>query len=190
MPADWQLPKGVSRALWDYFHDDALARAYDKALDGTPLLKVDREFVLEHCRPPGKIIDLGCGTGRLALALAQAGYQPVGVDLSLPMLAVLRDKAAALGLSIPCVCGNLVELGMFADASFDYAACLFSALGLLVGADARRRAVAHARRVLKPGGVFVVHVHNRWFNFWTGPGRRLLLRELAASWSGRGASGD
>ncbi|HZZ78995.1 MAG TPA: methyltransferase domain-containing protein [Gemmataceae bacterium] len=190
MPADWQLPTGVSRALWDYFHDPAMARAYDASLLGTPLLQIDQQFVLKHCRPAGRIIDLGCGTGRLTLTLAQAGYQPVGVDLSLPMLAVLREKAAALGMSVPCVCGNLVELGMFADASFDHAACLFSTLGLIVGADARARAVAHIHRLLKPGGVFVVHVHNRWFNVWTGGGRRLLLQDLLASWTCRGASGD
>ncbi len=137
MTADWQLPRGVSRSLWDYFHDPTIAQAYDATLEGTPLLHMDREFVLEHCRPAGKIIDLGCGTGRLAIALAQAGYQPIGVDLSLPMLRVLSEKATALGLQIPCVCGNLVELGMLADGSFDHAACLFSTLGLIVGAAAR-----------------------------------------------------
>jgi SAM-dependent methyltransferase len=190
MPADWQLPTGVSRALWDYFHDPELARSYDASLAGTPLLQIDQQFVLEHCRPAGRIIDLGCGTGRLTLTLAQAGYQPVGVDLSLPMLQVLREKAAALGVSAPCVCGNLVELGIFADGAFDHAACLFSTLGLIVGAAARARAVTHVHRLLKPGGVFVVHVHNRWFNFWTGAGRRLLLKEMMTSWSGRGTSGD
>jgi SAM-dependent methyltransferase len=190
MPADWQLPTGVSRALWDYFHDPALARAYDATLADTPLLSVDQDFVLEHCRPTGRIIDLGCGTGRLALALAPTGYQPVGVDLSPEMLKVMGEKAAALGVAIPCVCGNLVELGMFADASFDHAACLFSTLGLIVGAEARQQAVAHVHRLLKSGGVFVVHVHNRWFNFWTAPGRRLLFREMLAAWLGRGVIGD
>src|SRR5688572_30196260 len=174
MPPDWQLPAGVSRPLWDYFHDPALAHAYDQALADTPLLKVDQDFVLEHCQPPGSIIDLGAGTGRLAIPLAQRGYRPVAVDLSPEMLKVLRDKAAALGVDVPCVCANLVELGMFGDASFDYAACLFSTIGLIVGAEARRRFVTHVQRILKPGGVFVVHVHNRWFNLWTPHGRRLL----------------
>ena len=184
------LPRGVSRPLWDYFHDPEVARAYDKTLDGTPLLKIDREFVLEHCRPAGKIIDLGCGTGRLAIELARAGYHPVGVDLSIEMLKILRLKAAALGVAVPCICGNLVDLGMFADQSFDHAACLFSTLGLIVGQESRRRALGHVHRLLKPGGVFVVHVHNRWFNVWTRAGRRLLFGELLAAWSGRGEAGD
>ena len=172
MPADWQLPAGVSRALWDTLHDPALARAYDAALADTPLLAVDQQFVLEHCRPPGKMVDLGCGTGRLAITLAQHGYQPIGVDLSPEMLKLLGGKAAALGLTIPRVCANLVELGMFADQSFDHAACLFSTVGLIVGAEARRRMVAQVHRLLRPGGVFVLHVHNRWFNFGTTQGQR------------------
>jgi SAM-dependent methyltransferase len=184
MPADWQLPPGVSRGLWDYFHDPAMAREYDATLGNTPLLSIDQAFVREHCQPPGKILDLGCGTGRLAIALAQQGFQPVAVDLSPEMLKVLGDKAAALGLVIPRVCANLVELGMFADQSFDHAACLFSTLGLIVGAEARQRVVAEAYRLLRPGGIFVVHVHNRWFNMWTGPGRRLLLRDLLARGGG------
>ena len=188
--ADWQLPTGVSRTLWDSFHDAAHARNYDEALHGTPLVSIDQKFVLEHCKPPGRIIDLGCGTGRLAITLAQLGYQPIGVDLSLEMLKVLHEKAAAQVLAIPCGCANLVELDMFADQSFDHAGCLFSTLGLVVGAEARRRVVAHAFRLLRPGGVFVVHVHNRWFNLWTAPGRKLLLKEMLGSWLGRGGSGD
>jgi ubiquinone/menaquinone biosynthesis C-methylase UbiE len=190
MPADWQLPTGVSRALWDALHDPAIARNYDALLEGTPLLSVDQAFVLQHCRPPGRTIDLGCGTGRLALTLAQHGYQPVGVDLAPEMLKVLGEKAAALGLEVPRVCANLVELGMFADATFDHAACLFSTLGLIVGDAARRQMLLHVQRILRPGGLFVLHVHNRWFNLWTAPGRRLLLREMVGSWLGRQPRGD
>ena len=43
MPADWQLPTGVSRALQDYFHDPESARNYDTSLDGTPLLAPGEE---------------------------------------------------------------------------------------------------------------------------------------------------
>src|SRR4051812_40186692 len=98
---DWQLPPGVSRTLWDYAHDREAASTYDSELAGTPLLALDCQFVLEHCRPPGALIDLGCGTGRLALLLAQQGYRPVGVDLSPEMLRVQGAKAAELGIEVP-----------------------------------------------------------------------------------------
>jgi SAM-dependent methyltransferase len=184
MPADWQLPPGVTRALWDYFHDPAVARGYDAALADTPLLTIDQQFVLDHCRPPGRVIDLGCGTGRLSLTLASRGYRPVAVDLSPEMLKVLGAKATAAGLDVPRVCANLVDLDALADGWFDHAACLFSTLGMIAGADARRRALAHVHRLLRPGGVFVLHVHNRWFNAGTSHGRRLLLLDLLGGTAG------
>jgi SAM-dependent methyltransferase len=190
MPATWQLPPGVTRPLWEYLHDPDLARRYDEQLAGTPLLVVDLAFVREHCQPPGRIIDLGCGTGRLSLDLAQRGYRPVAVDLSPEMLKVLGAKAQALGLAVPRVCTNLVDLGGLADESFDHAACLFSTLGMIVGAKARRRALGHVYRLLRPGGTFILHVHNRWFHVWTRHGRRLLLRDLLLSVLRRQAAGD
>src|SRR5262249_21093742 len=105
-------------------------------------------------------------------------------------LKVLGAKAASLGLHIPRVCANLAALDMFADQSFDHAACLFSTLGLVVGSEPRRRVLAHAYRLLRPGAVFVLHVHNRWCNFSTAHGRRMLLGELFGSLIGRGSSGD
>jgi ubiquinone/menaquinone biosynthesis C-methylase UbiE len=178
MKADWQLPPGVSRALWDHLHDADSARTYDERLADTPLLALDIPFVLEWCQPPGSLIDLGCGTGRLSLAAAQKGYQPLAVDLSPQMLRVLGDKANTLGLNIPCVQANLVELDGVADQSFDYAACLFSTLGLIEGVANRRCFLNHVHRLLRPGGTFVLHVHNRWFHLWTRAGRRLLWHNL------------
>jgi len=174
MLADWQLPPGVSRALWDYQHDPATAQTYDQSLANTPLLALDVEYVLAQCRPPGSFIDLGCGTGRLAMALAGQGYQAVAVDLSPEMLRVLGEKAAALGLTIPCLQANLVELDAIADENFNYAACLFSTFGLIEGIDNRRRFLRHVYRLLRPGGKFILHVHNRCFHLWTRAGRRLL----------------
>lgn len=190
MPADWQLPTGVARGLWNTFNDPALACGYDAALAGTPLCSLDLEFVRALCRPPGRFLDLGCGTGRLALTLAQQGYRPVAVDLSPAMLKVLGEKAAALGVEIPRVCANLVALECLTDQSFDHAACLFGTLGLIEGATNRQRFLEHVARLLRPGGVFVLHVHNLWSHFGTRHGRRLLCRNLFGACVGKNRLGD
>src|SRR5262249_51821033 len=78
-PADWQLPPGVSRGLWDYLHDAGLARGYDASLAGSPLLGADLRFAEEQFPSPGRLIDLGCGTGRLAVAFARRGFRVVAV---------------------------------------------------------------------------------------------------------------
>jgi SAM-dependent methyltransferase len=166
----------VDRGLWDYVHDAGTARGYDAALAGSTLFTLDEAFVERHCPPRGRLLDLGCGTGRLLQALARTGRTVVGVDLSRPMLAQAQARAAAAGCRFQLIHANLVELDCLAGERFDCAACLFSTLGMVRGSAARRRVVAHTFRCLRPGGRFVVHVHNRWFNFWNQEGRRWLLR--------------
>ena len=106
------------------------------------------------------------------------------------MLAVAREKADAAGVRVHLLHANLAELDGLRDGCFDYAACLFSTLGMVMGSANRRRVVAHAFRVLKPGGRFVLHVHNRWFNVWNGPGRAWLLRDAWDRRLGRVEGGD
>jgi ubiquinone/menaquinone biosynthesis C-methylase UbiE len=189
-PADWQLPPGVNRGLWEYMHDLAVARGYDASLAGTPLFAVDQRFVEEHCPRSGRLIDLGCGTGRLLIPLAQRGFRVLGVDLSQEMLTVARHKARDAGVVIDLLQANLTELDGLREQSFDYATCLFSTLGMVVGAAQRRQVVAHAFRLLRPGGRLLLHVHNRWFNFWDPVGRRWLLRDCLKTLTPRTDTGD
>lgn len=189
-PPNWQLPPGVNRGLWDYLHSQAVARNYDTYLGGSSLPAVDEAFVAQHCVAPGRLVDLGCGTGRLLVAAGHHGHRVLGVDLSMEMLAMAGAKAAAAGLTVDRLKANITELGCLADGSFDYAACLFSTLGMVVGSEQRRRVIAHAYRLLRPDGRFVLHVHNRWFNAWNRDGCRWLLQSLWRSARGRPDAGD
>ncbi|HMQ34159.1 MAG TPA: class I SAM-dependent methyltransferase [Chloroflexaceae bacterium] len=92
-----------------------------------------------------RFLELGVGTGRIALPFLAAGYSYAGVDLAASMLAVLREKAAAAASRPMLVRGDVTRLP-FADASFDVA------LGVHVlhlVAD-WRATLAEARRVLRP----------------------------------------
>jgi ubiquinone/menaquinone biosynthesis C-methylase UbiE len=187
---DWQLPPGVNRGLWDYLHDSAVARNYDEGLADSSLFNIDLEFAERYFNQPGRIIDLGCGTGRLLLNFAQRGYWVLGVDLSEAMLARARDKAAAAGLHVHLVKANLVELDAFADQSFDYAACLFSTLGMIQGSTERLRVIQNTYRLLRPGGRLLLHVHNRWFNAWNPEGRRWLIKDWLTTLTRRTERGN
>lgn len=176
--ADWKLPKGVSREVWQYAQSEQAARAYDAALAGSPLHRADQRFAERHLPAKGRLVDLGCGTGRLLIPFAQRGGWVLGVDLSAEMLCLAGEKASAAGVAIARLQANLVELDCLADASFDSAACLFSTIGMIAGAAERRQFIAHVHRILRPNGRLVLHVHNRWFNFWDAAGRRWLLRDV------------
>jgi SAM-dependent methyltransferase len=165
MLPDWQLPPGTDRGLWDYVSSERVAREYDAALAGTPLLELDLRFAERHFPAPGRLVDLGCGTGRLLLHFARRAFSCFGVDLSEAMLDVVREKAVREWLSVERMKANLVELDPLPAASFDYAACLFSTLGMIRGRDHRATFLKHVRRVLKPGGVFVLHAHNAGYRF-------------------------
>lgn len=177
-PLTRRLATPDRRPTWDYAHSEPIARGYDAHLAGSLLFTADLEFARRHFANPGRLIDLGCGTGRLAIEFASRGFSVAGVNLSEPMLRVAAEKAAAAGVSVQLLRANLVELDALADATFDYAACLFSALGMIAGAVLRRRAVSHVYRLLRPGGKFRLHVHNRWFHLWDKEGRRWLIRDL------------
>ena len=189
-PADWQLPPGVNRGLWDYLHSPEVARNYDAYLAGSSLPQVDEAFVAEHSPGPGRLLDLGCGTGRLSIAAARRGHRVLGVDLSAEMLAVAKEKTAAAAVEVELLRANIAELDCLRDQSFDYAACLFSTLGMVSDAEQRRKVVANVRRLLRPGGCFILHVHNRWFNVWNAFGRSWLVRDALRSLRGRADAGD
>lgn len=177
MPA-WRLPPGVPPGVWDYANVDHIAHGYDHYFEYNRLFQFDEALLAEHFREPGTLIDLGCGTGRLLIPFARRGFRVIGVDLSMAMLRVAGEKAVAEKISIDRVRANMVELGCFADRSCDYCICMFSSLGMISRSANRKRVLDEARRILKPGGRFAIHVHNRWFNLFDPQGRRWLLSGL------------
>ena len=101
--------------------------------------------------PAGRLLEVGVGTGRIALPLHRRGRELVGVDLSRPMLERYRAKAAASGLAQPTVLLADATRLPFGDARFD-AVLEVHVLHLVPD---WRRALAEARRVVAPGGVLL-----------------------------------
>jgi ubiquinone/menaquinone biosynthesis C-methylase UbiE len=96
-----------------------------------------------------EVVDIGCGTGNVAIQAAQAGAHVTGVDLSPGMLARARAHAEAEGLAIACVEGDAEELPI-GDASVDVAVSSFGNMF----APRHEMAAAEMLRVLRPGGRF------------------------------------
>lgn len=188
---EWLLPPGVAKGVWDYAHAAHIAAEYDDTIAGSRLFLFDEQVIARHCRKPGVVVDLGCGTGRALIPLAKRGFYAVGVDLSLHMLRIVRAKARAAGVTVHTLRANLVELECLADRSADYVLCLFSTLGMIYGRENRRRVLAHVRRILKSDGTFILHVHNVWHNLLTPAGRGWLWRHwLETRLLRRGDFGD
>jgi SAM-dependent methyltransferase len=88
---------------------------------------------------------------------------------------------------IRLVTANLTDHGLLDGELFDYAACLFSTLGMIRGPDNRARVIANAHRLLRPRGRLVVHVHNRFFR---GLGWKRVLVQRLQTLLGRLDAGD
>jgi SAM-dependent methyltransferase len=180
---DWQLPPGVDRGLWDYLRAADMVATYDEQMRASPLAATDVAFCESIFRDAGRLIDLGCGTGRLCAHFTAKGFECVGVDLSDEMLAKARENAPTATF----LRANLVELSEVPDRAFDYAACLFSTLGMVRGAENRAKVVANMFRVLRPGGRFVLHVHSRFFR---GLGRKRVAAQRLKTLFGSATAGD
>jgi SAM-dependent methyltransferase len=128
-------------------------------------------YVAEAVRSGGPVLELGVGTGRIAVPTALAGLRVVGVDSSEGMLAVAREAAARAGVELDLRFGDLREPPV--DELFALVTIPFRSL-LHMQTDADRRAALGAvRERLAEGGRFVFDVftpgpdditetHGRW----------------------------
>lgn len=134
---------------------EAISRAFYTALTPAGLASRTRtewdELVLrdlaELLQPASRILDVGCGYGRLAVPLAVAGHQVKGLDLSQPMVDAAHENAAAAGVRIQFVVGSMTDLP-YEDASFDAVICLWSAFHELLEVNAQTKAIHEMWRVL------------------------------------------
>lgn len=99
------------------------------------------------------VLDVGCGTGLMAKALMDRGYEVVGVDASPDMLARARQL---LGPDVPLHQRILPNLSV--DGIFDAAVSTFDALNYLTGDDLRATLTAVTAQ-LRPGGWLVFDLH-------------------------------
>jgi SAM-dependent methyltransferase len=189
-PPAWRLPEGVNAALWQYTHTPRLAEEEDDYFRNHPLFQTDARLLEERFIDPGPLVDLGCGAGRHAVRFAARGFPVVAVDLSHAMLHTVRAKACNAGAQLLCVEANLCRLGCFPDAAFQYAISMFSTLGMIRGAHARRSALREAYRILRPGGRLALHAHNLWLNLRDPQGRFWLLKQFVTALAGRAEVGD
>lgn len=109
--------------------------------------------------PPGsRVLDVPCGYGRHAVALAAEGYHIVGLDRSAAQLdEARRRRGTAIGLRL--VRADYRQIP-FAAGTFDGALTLLSSLGY-AGEEADRTVLHEIRRILRPGGHLLMETNHR-----------------------------
>lgn len=137
---------------------DTIAARYDR-MNRLMTLGLDRRWRKRAVRGlNGSVLDVACGTGDMALLLAEQGATVTGVDLSSEMLALAKAKAtrrmsggAGFGPRIVLRQADAEQLP-FADASFDAVTCAFGVRNFVH----LEQGLNEMMRVLKPGGRMVI----------------------------------
>lgn len=102
-----------------------------------------------------RLLELGCGAGRLTAHLARTASQLHAIDLSPQMIEHCRRSLPGVEFSVM----DLENLSAFADASFDAVVAPFNVLDVLGDAE-RGRVLEEIRRVLSASGLLVMSTHN------------------------------
>lgn len=100
------------------------------------------------------VLELGAGSGRVALVLAREGFDVTAVDRSEPLCEALGARAEAAGLAVTIECADARELSF--GRRFGLVLAPMQLFQLLGGHDGRRRALAAIAGHLAPGGVAAV----------------------------------
>ena len=103
----------------------------------------------------GRVLELGCGTGRILLALIAAGIEAIGVDRSLPMLQRLRRDAAERALAPPPVVQMDID-AIALDGHFSVVLAPYSLITYITDLDAARRLLRELRGLLAHDGELIV----------------------------------
>lgn len=148
---------------WDAaVYGDRIADVYDDWYGNEPEVGAAVETVAALAAG-GDVLELGIGTGRLALPLVERGLRVHGVDASAAMVARLRAKPG--GEHIPVVIGDMADVpvadaGVGIDGAGDRRFALvlvaFNTFFNLPSRDAQRRCFSRVADRLAPGGAFVV----------------------------------
>jgi ubiquinone/menaquinone biosynthesis C-methylase UbiE len=106
---------------------------------------------------PRKVLDLACGEGTFAVAMANRGLRLTGVDLSPEMLEIARERAATEGVRATFVRQDMRSLSLRGRS--DLATCWFDSLNYLLEIDDLSRTFARVSRVLDENGIFIFDVN-------------------------------
>ncbi len=151
---------------------------YDWGISLLTLGQQERAYdrLAAHVEPGWRVLDLGTGTGALALRAAARGADVTAIDVNPAMLAIARQKAETAGLADRTTWREMgaAELDTLPDDAFD-AVCSGMCFSELTP-DERRYTLRHTRRLLRPGGLLLLADEIRPPGLW----QRLLHAALRA----------
>lgn len=141
-----------------FFDDDYLRIYRPQFTEARTAAEVD--FIEQALELPrgAALLDLACGFGRHAIAMAQRGYRVTGLDFNARYLEIAAQESSRAGVEVTWQTGDMRALA--GTATFRGVYSYFTSFGYF-GDDDNERVLAEVARVLEPGGRFLLDVVNR-----------------------------
>ncbi len=111
-------------------------------------------FVSSRLPPAAAVLELGVGTGRVASALADAGFAVTGLDSSAEMLAHLAAKPNSA--AVATIVGDAADPAVYPADTFDAVLAVFNLVFNLTTAEGQAQCLAASAAALRPGGLVIV----------------------------------
>lgn len=143
-----------------YAADSASEIHYDLVAFADPAVQLDVELYAGLAKPGGSILELGAGTGRVAIPLAERGFEVTGLDIAAGMLAQAEAKRAMLPADVAARLrferGDMCSLAL--GRRYDAIIASYFTLAHVQPAAAWKQTFAGMARHLAPDGVIAVHL--------------------------------
>lgn len=134
---------------YNKFNEDKRLTHRHGIVEYTTTMKYIKEYLKKMNNP--KIIDVGAGTGKYSVTLANEGYDVTAVELVKHNLMTLKVKNSP----VKAYLGDATNLSMFKDNSFDMV-LLFGPLYHLINKEDKLKALLESKRIVKEGGLILV----------------------------------
>ncbi len=151
------------RSTWD--------RAAEKYAGRNELRPEEAKFLTRYVHKTQRVLDVGCGTGRVTQAIAKITPKVIGIDLSPQMVKQAKLEHPKLSFKVM----DAADL-RFPNNSFDVVTSAYNSLDYLQPIERFRKAIKECNRVLKQGGVFYASFH-----YWRMPRSSFEVRIILGS---------
>lgn len=136
------------------------ASVYDRLQDADYNRFVDfyEEIFKAMGKSPKLVLDLGCGTGNITVPMAKRGYDMIGLDMSVEMLNIAREKTVGLDSNVLLLCQDMCEMELY--GTVDAMVCALDGVNYITDYEDLKHFFRLVENYLNPGGVFIFDINS------------------------------
>ena len=113
-------------------------------------------FLKKYMNNKGKVLNIGCGAGREAIALTKLGFEVTGIDLSEHMIKTAKEESESYNLNINFDVCSVIDIDKYESSKFDYIIFTRALYSYIPGHNLRIEVLKKAKELLKNNGFLTI----------------------------------